>query len=68
MVRSYVLGMGLLLSAALLAGCGKSEKAAVTSPGHASPAAIASEGSGPAANVTTARIVHAASEPGEWMT
>ncbi|MGH8226420.1 MAG: PQQ-dependent dehydrogenase, methanol/ethanol family [Steroidobacteraceae bacterium] len=68
MVRSYVLGMGLLLSAALLAGCGKSEKAAVTAPGHASPAATASEGSSPAANVTTARIVHAASEPGEWMT
>jgi quinohemoprotein ethanol dehydrogenase len=65
MIRSYVLGMGLLLSVALLAGCAKSEKAVVTSSEQTGPAP---ELTVPFANVTTARITNAAKEPGQWMT
>jgi PQQ-dependent dehydrogenase (methanol/ethanol family) len=54
--RTRALGMGLLLSATILAGCGRKDEAATT----AGPA-------GPAANVTAERLTKAADEPGQWM-
>ena len=58
MIGTRALGMGLLLSALVLAGCTKNEPPAVTASG----------GGAQAANVTGERLVHAADEPGEWMT
>ncbi len=57
MIRTRVLGMGLLLSAMVVAGSAMSDSAAAAS-GRA----------GPAANVTAKRLVNAAREPGQWMT
>src|ERR1700679_2738452 len=56
-MRSQVLGMGLLLSAAVLAGCVLNQTAG-----------SAADGDAPAANVTAKRLASAASEPGQWMT
>ena len=58
MLRSQVLGMGLLLSAAALA------LSALNLPA----AAAAADGDTPAANVTAKRLARAQSEPGQWMT
>jgi len=57
MIRIHVLAASLLLSA-VLGGGGLNETAAAASPGHDAPAA----------NVTAARLVKAADEPGQWMT
>ncbi|HTX23525.1 MAG TPA: PQQ-dependent dehydrogenase, methanol/ethanol family [Steroidobacteraceae bacterium] len=57
MIRTHVLGSGLLLGAALLASCALNERAGGPSPGSGGPA-----------NVTAQRLVNAAEEPGEWMT
>jgi quinohemoprotein ethanol dehydrogenase len=57
MIRIHVLAASLLLSA-VLGGRGLNETAAAASPGHDAPAA----------NVTAARLVKAADEPGQWMT
>ena len=53
MIRTHVPLLGLLLSVAIMAGCGRSGES--TAP------------AGPAANVTTERLIHAAEEPGQWM-
>ena len=52
------LGIGLLLAAAIVAGCAVSERTA----------APASQPPRPAADVTSARLVNAAHEPDQWMT
>src|SRR5580698_8531207 len=56
-MRSQVLGMGLLLAAAVLAGCVLNQAAG-----------SAADGAAPAANVTAQRLARAQSEPGQWMT
>jgi quinohemoprotein ethanol dehydrogenase len=48
----------LLMSAVILGSCAQTERATEAS----------AERAGPAANVTSARLVKAADEPGEWMT
>ncbi len=58
MIRTHALGMGLLLSTAIVAGCALSQSAAAAS----------SDRSGLAANVTAKRLDNAAREPGQWMT
>jgi quinohemoprotein ethanol dehydrogenase len=58
MIRIHVLGVGLLLSAAILGCRGLHETPVAASSGHAAPAA----------NVTAARLLKAADEPGQWMT
>ena len=57
MIRIHVLGVGFLLSAAILGGAGLNESAAAASS-HADPAA----------NVTAARLLKAGNEPGQWLT
>ena len=57
MIRIRVLGVGCLLSAAILGGVGLNESAAAASS-HADPAA----------NVTAARLLKAGNEPGQWLT
>jgi quinohemoprotein ethanol dehydrogenase len=57
-IRIHVLGIGLLLSMALLGCRGLNETAATTSSSDADPAA----------NVTAARLLKAGNEPGQWMT
>jgi alcohol dehydrogenase (cytochrome c)/quinohemoprotein ethanol dehydrogenase len=56
MIRTRTLGMGLVLSATILAGCARKDDTPT-----------ASDASGPAANVTAERLVNAAQEPGQWM-
>ncbi len=58
MIRTRALGMGLLLSAAIVAGSAMSDSAAAASSGRANLAA----------NVTAKRLDNAAREPGQWMT
>jgi PQQ-dependent dehydrogenase (methanol/ethanol family) len=58
MIRIRVLGTGLLLAAALVASSIPNQRAAAATAGPA----------GRAANVTAERLVHAADEPGQWMT
>lgn len=60
MIRTSALATSLLLCAAIMAGCTQSDRTAVTA---AAPATAP-----PPANVTAERLVHAADEPGEWMT
>ena len=57
-IRTHALGLGLLLSAAIVAGSARQEAAAATSQGPA----------GPAAQVSAERLTKAADEPGQWMT
>ena len=57
-IRIHALGLGLLLSATIVAGSAGNDAAAATSSGPA----------GPAANVTAERLLKAAAEPGQWMT
>jgi len=57
-IRTHALELGLLLSAALVASCALNERAADAPSGRAASAA----------NVTAARLVKAADEPGQWMT
>jgi quinohemoprotein ethanol dehydrogenase len=56
MIRTHALG-GLLLGAALVAGCASNDRANHSVASHAGPA-----------DVTAPRLDHAAAEPGEWMT
>lgn len=62
MIGTRALGMGLLASAVILAGCSRNETPPAAASAGGAPAAA------PAANVTAERLVHAADEPGEWMT
>ncbi len=57
MIRKHALALVSVLSALMVAGCALRERAAGTAPQPAAPA-----------NVTAERLVHAAEEPGEWMT
>jgi quinohemoprotein ethanol dehydrogenase len=55
-IRTRALGMSLLLSVAMMAGCGRSNEQATTSSGSDGPA-----------KVTATRLVNAANEPEQWM-
>jgi PQQ-dependent dehydrogenase (methanol/ethanol family) len=57
MIRTYIMGVGLLLSANLI-GCALRDGATDAPSGHVAPAAA----------VTAERLVNAANEPGQWMT
>ena len=56
-IRTRASGMGLLLSAAIMACCALNQRAVASS-----------DRVSPAANVTAQRLVKAADEPGQWMT
>jgi len=61
MLRTRHIGLGILLSAAVLAGCQKKDDAATGATAAAGP-------TGPAAAVTDDRLLKAADEPAQWMT
>src|SRR5579875_1736762 len=71
MIRTVALGMSLLLSIAAVAGCARSDRAAVASSESSSGSGVSPANvraaSVTAANVTAERLLHAADEPGQWM-